>query len=86
MKKINISIPFVLVTILLTGCENKPVQQAMPEVNDKNCQIENIRKIEDKAMREQFAGLCARRPGRIAPSDKPKNWLEFSHPKGGDKS
>jgi len=42
---------------LLTGC-GKP---AMPEVNNANCTDENIMKIEDKAMRQEFAGLCFHR-------------------------
>jgi entry exclusion lipoprotein TrbK len=56
----------------------------MPEVNDTNCQIEAIKKIEDRATREKFAGLCSRRSpasGGIAPTEKPMNWLELADPK-----
>ncbi len=68
----------------LAGCDNKPATMPMPEVNDTNCQIETIRKIEDKAARETFAGLCSRRSptgSGIAPTEKPMNWLELADPK-----
>ena len=73
-----------LVVVLMAGCDNKPATMPMPEVNDTNCQIETIRKIEDKAARETFAGLCSRRSptgGGIAPTEKPMNWLELADPK-----
>ena len=70
--------------VMLAGCEKQPAIQAMPEVNDTNCQIEAIKKIEDKATREEFAGLCSTRP-RIAPTQNPLNWFELldkTAPKG----
>jgi entry exclusion lipoprotein TrbK len=73
-----------LAAALLAGCDSKPATAPMPEVNDTNCQIETIKKIEDKATRETFAGLCSRRPpasGGIAPTEKPMNWLELTDPK-----
>ncbi|MCG9095662.1 entry exclusion lipoprotein TrbK [Laribacter hongkongensis] len=73
-----------LVVALPAGCDSKPATQAMPEVNDANCQIEKIKKIEDKATRETFVGLCSRRSrtgGGIAPTEKPMNWLELADPK-----
>lgn len=73
-----------LVAVLATGCDNKPAIPPMPEVNDANCQIETIKKIEDRATRETFAGLCSRRSsaGRgIAPTENPMNWLELADPK-----
>lgn len=73
-----------LTAALLAGCDNKPATMPMPEVNDTNCQIETIRKIEDKATRETFAGLCSRRSqtgGGIAPTERPMNWLELVDPK-----
>ena len=69
---------------LLAGCEKQPASQAMPEVNDTNCKTEAIKKIEDKATREEFAGLCSTRP-RIAPTQNPLNWFELldkTAPKG----
>ncbi|MBX4558827.1 entry exclusion lipoprotein TrbK [Klebsiella pneumoniae] len=45
------------VAVLLTGC----FDEKMPEVNDINCQHENILKIEDKAMQQDFASKCLRR-------------------------
>ena len=73
-----------LAAALLAGCDNKPATLPMPVVDDTNCQIEKIKKIEDKATRETFAGLCSRRSptgGGIAPTDKPMNWLELADPK-----
>lgn len=73
-----------LAAALLAGCDNKPATLPMPVVDDTNCQIEKIKKIEDKATRETFAGLCSRRSptgGGIAPTEKPMNWLELADPK-----
>ena len=58
--------------VLAAGCDNKPALQAMPEVNDENCKLENVQKIEDKGMQQDFAGKCARR-GTFKPSE-PKKW------------
>jgi|APTNR8051073442_1049403.scaffolds.fasta_scaffold00193_14 entry exclusion lipoprotein TrbK len=58
--------------VLAAGCDNKPALQAMPEVNDENCKLENIQKIEEKGMQQEFAGKCARR-GTFKPSE-PKKW------------
>ncbi|EPB5737902.1 MULTISPECIES: entry exclusion lipoprotein TrbK [Pseudomonadota] len=74
-----------LAAAMLAGCDNKPAIPPMPEVNDTNCQIEAIKKIEDRATRETFAGLCSRRSpagGGIAPTERPMNWLELADPKG----
>ncbi len=82
MKKTMLLAGFVVV--LVAGCDNKPAIPPMPEVNDTNCQIEAIKKIEDRGTREKFAGLCSRRPpvaGGIAPTEKPMNWLELADPK-----
>lgn len=54
---------------LTVGCDNKPALQAMPEVNDENCMLANIQKIEDKGIQQEFAGECARR-GTFKPSPK----------------
>lgn len=65
--------------VLLVGCDNR-----MPEVNDTNCQIEKIKKIEDRATREKLAGLCLRQSpteSGIAPTEKPMNWLKLVDPK-----
>ena len=73
-----------LAAALLAGCDNKPATLPMPVADDTNCQIEKIKKIEDKATRETFAGLCSRRSptgGGIAPTEKPMNWLELADPK-----
>jgi entry exclusion lipoprotein TrbK len=73
-----------LAAALLAGCDNNPATLPMPVVDDTNCQIEKIKKIEDKATRETFAGLCSRRSptgGGIEPTEKPMNWLELADPK-----
>lgn len=62
----------IMATALVTltaGCDNKPALQAMPEVNDENCMLANIQKIEDKGIQQEFAGKCARR-GTFKPSPK----------------
>ena len=71
----------------LTGCEKQSplpvmseVAPVMPEVNDANCQIDKIMQIKDEAMRREFGGRCSRRPGAIAPTEKPKNWLDLTDP------
>jgi len=83
MNQTNIPLFVSLTVVLLAGCDNRPSTQAMPEINDTNCQIDVIKKIEDKAARETFAGLCSRRPAGagIAPTEKPLNWLELADPK-----
>lgn len=67
----------------IPGCDKTPPVPTMPEVNDANCQMAEIMKIEDKATRETFAGLCSRRPagGGIARTEQPLNWLELTEPK-----
>ncbi len=52
----------------VAGCNS-----AMPEVNDENCKVENIRKIEDKEMRQEFADRCFMRgTGTFKPSPEGK--------------
>ncbi|WGL62409.1 entry exclusion lipoprotein TrbK [Pseudomonas sp. CW003PS] len=70
------------ITLAIAGCDNTPRAPTMPEVNDANCQMAEIMKIEDKATQETFAGLCSRRPasGGIAPTEQPLNWLELTAP------
>jgi entry exclusion lipoprotein TrbK len=72
------------ITLAIAGCDNTPPAPTMPEVNDANCQMAEIMKIEDKATRETFAGLCSRRPAGsgIAPTEQPLNWLELTEPQG----
>lgn len=72
------------ITLAIAGCDNTPPPPTMPEVNDANCQMAEIMKIQDKATRETFAGLCSRRPAGsgIAPTEQPLNWLELTEPQG----
>lgn len=46
------------VTMLLTGC----FEEKMPEVNDINCQPENIKTIKNNDIRTEFTKKCLRRP------------------------
>ena len=68
---------FLLAT---TGCDNTPPAPTMPELNDANCQMGEIMKIQDKATRETFAGLCSRRPSGsgIAPTEQPLKLANLS--------
>jgi entry exclusion lipoprotein TrbK len=69
----------------LVGCNGAPPAPTIPMVNDENCQISVIKKIEDKGARETFAGMCSRRQltgGGIAPTQRPMNWLELAGPRG----
>lgn len=57
----------VIVMGLITGCSDKPKEPPkMPMVNDANCTIDKIAKV-DPAVRQQFADACARR-GVFKPS------------------
>lgn len=74
-------IPYIAIAIVLVafinGCSNEeaastPALTTTLEVNDENCQLENVKKIENKQAREEFAGLCIRR-GSFVASPK-KSW------------
>ena len=72
---------YILATLLVSlinGCStddatstntSTPKRTELPEVNDENCQDNNILKITDKKIREEFSGLCIRR-GSFKPSPK----------------
>lgn len=65
-----------ILTMLAAGCSQKPAA-TMPEVNDENCKTENVLKIEDKAMRQEFVSKCIRRDtplSRAQVDSKPKSW------------
>lgn len=44
---------------LIGGC----FDAELPEVNDTNCKLENIKKIEDRALQKEFSSKCLRRSG-----------------------
>ncbi|KAI5912060.1 entry exclusion lipoprotein TrbK [Azoarcus sp. PA01] len=54
-----------LMGALVTGCapdaSEEPKKEEMPVVNDENCKLENIKKIQDEKVRQAFADACARR-------------------------
>ena len=72
LLKLLISIIFVAITSGCSNDEESPKQEVKLEVNDENCKLENIKKIENKSAREEFAGLCFHR-GTFVPSEK-KSW------------
>lgn len=74
----TLSISFLAAFALLAGCDQQSSKVALPEVNDQNCRLEMIQQIKNKAARQEFAGQCSRRPIGIAPTDKPKNWLDLT--------
>ncbi len=43
--------------IFLSGC----FEEKMPEVNDTNCKPENIKKLDSRAMQQEFSSKCLRR-------------------------
>lgn len=69
MKKFKILIIATASTIIITGCE-KPVPE-LPEVNDENCKMKNVEKL-DKRIIVEFNSLCASRP--IYKPVKRKKW------------
>jgi len=63
-----------LMVALVTGCDNKPAKEPMPEVNEANCKPENIAKLKDKGTQQAFSSLCLRRTGGdFQPSPK-REW------------
>lgn len=65
-------IMMLALTAVASGCDNQPALQAMPEVNNENCKLENIQRIDNKDTQKEFAGKCSRR-GTFKPSE-PKQW------------
>ncbi|MFZ0258036.1 MAG: entry exclusion lipoprotein TrbK [Gammaproteobacteria bacterium] len=65
MKRSKVLTLAAFVVALATACSEKVPQakNEMPVVNDANCKPEYIAKVEEKAMRAQFADACARRGG-----------------------
>lgn len=63
----------ILFAAVSGGCSPDAPKQEMPVVNEENCKAENISKIEDKVMREQFASMCLRRDSGFKPSVK-REW------------
>jgi entry exclusion lipoprotein TrbK len=55
--------------LILVGCDSP---STLPEVNDVNCRLENVKKISDEEARKRFASMCFRR-GTFKPSE-PRYW------------
>lgn len=71
-KSLLLMVLATLIAALFGGCSPESSKKEMPIVNDENCKTENIAKIEDKTIREQFASMCFRR-SNFKPSPK-KEW------------
>lgn len=75
MKRILISA--TIATIVMAGCESEE-ETEIPEVNDENCLLENIKKLPNKSTRQELAGECSRRSLReTEPKKDPENWLNL---------
>lgn len=62
----------VAIAAFVSGCDKKPAAGTLPDVNDENCKLENIKRIKDKGMQQEFAGKCARRGGSTR--SEPRTW------------
>jgi len=58
--------------IIRSTKEPEPV--AMPELNEENCRHENVMKIPDKEIRQDFSSLCLRLGGARYKPSTPMNW------------
>ena len=71
-------LPFALIAAITTllfsvlGCSPAESEASLPEANEKNCNSEMVSKIANKAQRNKFIDLCARR-NAYKPSP-PKTW------------
>lgn len=72
MRHCYLLLPLILFIIATAYADDKAKATTLPVVNDINCKIENIKKIENKEARQAFAGLCIRR-GEFVKS-QPKVW------------
>ncbi len=69
-----IFLPLTIILVTLVGaCSSDTVstqtKNTTLEVNDENCKLENIKKIGNKEVREEFGSKCFRR-GALVPSKK----------------
>lgn len=53
IKKTTLLIGLMAVATLTTACSEQ-----MPKVNDETCKVENIQKIKDQELKEQFSSQC----------------------------
>jgi len=64
MKRFLKLLIVAILATLITSCSqepDKPVEAALPIVNDENCVHEEILKLKDKEKMMQFSSLCLRR-------------------------
>jgi entry exclusion lipoprotein TrbK len=61
MKTINMLYIVIAFVVVVGGgfyFVNRPAKQALLEVNDENCKVENVLKIEDSEARQVFLKKC----------------------------
>ncbi|HEK2843868.1 TPA: entry exclusion lipoprotein TrbK [Proteus mirabilis] len=76
MKLLNMVTKTLIISafsFLLSGC----FEEKMPEVNEINCQPENIKSIKNIDLRNEFAQKCLRRPNPRAGEFKPSPKVEW---------
>jgi entry exclusion lipoprotein TrbK len=56
-----------LAAACVAACAPNETKKQLPAVNDENCKTENLQKMQDTEMRQEFASLCIRR-GTFKPS------------------
>lgn len=56
----RIVIVTTFMALFFIGCGEKTIED-LPEVNDENCKHENILKIKNKKLQQEYSGLCLRR-------------------------
>ncbi len=71
MTKLHTTVLLIATTLFCAGCDDGQPAHSI-EVSEKNCQPENILKIQDKQIQQEIAGKCAR-VGTFKPSDA-KKW------------
>jgi entry exclusion lipoprotein TrbK len=50
-----------LALVWMTACSPSETKKELPAVNDVNCKTANLKRMEDKETRQEFASLCIRR-------------------------
>lgn len=72
VKRYRSLIALTLAIACMTACSPNETKKQLPAVNDENCKTENLKRMQDKEMRQELASLCIRR-GTFNPSSK-REW------------
>lgn len=59
----KLAIPLAVLLLATAACRQGDSDISLPEVNEKNCNSDLTSKIHDRAQRNKFIDLCARRNG-----------------------